>query len=384
MEALGELAGGAAHEFNNLLQAISGQIQFAQRCLSTDSLANDELALAADLVQQSAGFTRQLLAFSRRPASSVDSVKPNEIVSRVAIMLRSMLKGNVKLNMRLGKRVAPLLTDPNTLQQALLNLCINARDAMPKGGTMIIRTRRGRITSEGHERHPVATPGDYAVMSVTDTGCGMNAEARARIFEPFFTTKAVGKGTGLGLAVAFTVVKEWGGFIDVVSTPGRGSTFAIWLPANYQTPRSAPVKPQTSPHARREGQAMILYAEDNEAARRATTTLLTDRGYRVLAAPDGDEAVRLFDAHSDEIELALLDVLMPGRDGGEVFRHVRERRPDLPTIFCSGYASPTIDRDLLLTSPSTWLIDKPFTADSLLALLDEALVTASDNSLITA
>ncbi len=266
MEALGELAGGAAHEFNNLLQAISGQIQFAQRGLPADSPANEELVLAADLVQQSAGFTRQLLDFSRRPASTADSVKPNEIVAKVATMLRSMLKGNIELNVHLGKEVAPVLTDPNTLQQALLNLCINARDAMPKGGKIVIRTRRGRFTTDVQQRHPEAKPGDYAVMSVTDTGCGMTAEARTRIFEPFFTTKAAGKGTGLGLAVAFTIVKEWGGFIDVISTPSKGSTFAIWLPANHQTPRAAAAKPKTPPPARREGQATILYAEDNEAA----------------------------------------------------------------------------------------------------------------------
>jgi CheY-like chemotaxis protein len=221
-------------------------------------------------------------------------------------------------------------------------------------------------------------------MSVTDTGCGMTAEARARIFEPFFTTKAVGKGTGLGLAVAFTVVKELGGFIDVISTPGRGSTFSIWLPANHQTPRAATVKSSARPSSQRSPQATILYAEDNDAARRATTALLMDRGYRVLAAADGDEAVRLFDEHADDIELVLLDVLMPGRDGCEVFRHVRDRQPELPTIFCSGYASPMIDRDLLQTSPLTWTIDKPFTAEALLALLDEALVAASDNCLITA
>jgi PAS domain S-box-containing protein len=372
MESLGELAGGTAHEFNNLLQAISGQIQFAERSLPDRSAAKHDLAIASSLIEQSARFTRRLLDFSRHRPKVLAAVDPNQIVTELAAVLRPMLGGQIELRLRLGEHVGPVLADVSALQQALLNLCINARDAMPNGGKLVIRTCRAKMRQEELAKFPNAKSGFYTIVSVSDTGNGMAKDTEQRIFEPFFTTKAVGKGTGLGLAVVYNVVKECGGVIDVESALGHGSTFTIWLPVTQHTPRPPTENPPTFNATERHSSATVLYAEDDECIRRTTTLMLQEHGHRVFAARDGQEAMALFIAHSSEIDVALLDIVMPRLRGDEVLQQIRDQSPELPVVFCSGYASPLINQDSL-NSRDTWLINKPFKAHQLIQLLDDAL-----------
>jgi PAS domain S-box-containing protein len=377
MESLGELAGGTAHEFNNLLQAISGQIHFAARSLSDHSPAKQDLAIALDLIDQSAQFTRRLLDFSRRRPKVLASVNPNEIANELTTVLRPMLGAQIQLRLRLDERVCPVLADANTLKQALLNLCINARDAMlPNGGKLVLRTCSANMGQQELAKFPDAKSGVYTMLSVSDTGAGMAPNVEQKIFEPFFTTKAIGKGTGLGLAVVYNVVKEYGGIIDVESALGHGSTFTIWLPVTEQTAsrqiRSTPASTATEKHR----SATLLYAEDDDCIRRATAHMLEEHGHRVWAARDGNEALELFSRHGTDIDLALLDIVMPQLRGDEVLERLRDQSPTLPVVFCSGYASPLVSQDAL-SQGNTWLINKPFKADELLQLLEGALVANS-------
>ena len=380
MESLGELAGGTAHEFNNLLQAISGQIQFAERSLPEDSAAKKDLMIASDLIDQSARFTRRLLDFSRRGPKSLAAVDLNPIVTELAAVLRPMLGANIELRLRLGEQVEPVLADIGSLKQTLLNLCINAHDAMPSGGKLVIRTCRAKMRADDLSKYPGIKPGSYAMISVSDTGNGMSSDTKQSIFKPFFTTKEIGKGTGLGLAVVYNVVKEYGGIIDVESELGHGSTFTIWLPATQQTvyplEDNAPVRISRPEHT----PVTILYAEDDEHIRRATAQMLQDHGHRVLAAGDGEEAISLFTEHAREINVALLDIVMPRLRGDEVVKRLRDGNPGLPVVFCSGYASPLIDQDALNWT-DTWLINKPFKATDLFQVLENALAKTSSGQL---
>lgn len=380
MEALGESAGETAHEFNNLLQAISGQIQLAEHSLKKHNAAKQELAIASDLIEKSAHFTRQLLDFSCRHSDVVQPTCINQLVTHLAAVARPLLGEQIALKVRVGKHVGKVLADATALQQVLLNLYINARDAMPDGGKLIVSTRRVQFTEKDLEEFPGAKPGSFAKISVGDTGCGMAEDVRGRIFEPFFTTKAVGKGTGLGLALAYSVVKECNGILKVESSPGKGSTFTVWLPVTEQSSRTASVKSWKPLETQDLRRATILYAEDKERVRRATSDALQRWHDRVLVADDGQEAVRLFLENIDDIDLALLDVIMPKMRGDEVYRYLRRRRPNLPIVFCSGYTSEVVSQDIL-GSGHTWLINKPYKAESLLTLIDEALSECSERKL---
>jgi PAS domain S-box-containing protein len=238
MEALGELAGETAHEINNLLQAISGQIQFAEEAIPENSSARNDLTVASDIIEQSAQFTRQLLDFSRLRTKKLEPVDPNAIVERLAIVVRPILGKDIDFQVRLSPSVQPVLADSNELQQVLLNLCINARDAMPHGGKLTIETGALELSAADPMVHSGIATGGYSTIAVVDTGCGMSEEVKSHIFEPFFTTKAAGRGTGLGLAVAYGVVTEGNGIIDVESTPGQGSRFTVLLPIADRTNES--------------------------------------------------------------------------------------------------------------------------------------------------
>ena len=264
------MAGGIAHGFNNLLQAISGQIQFADRSLPVQSAAKQDLAIAASLVAQSAQFTRQLLDFGRRRPMVVEPVDLNQIVTRLAKLMRPMLDDKFELRVRMGKGVGLVMADASAPEQTLLNLCINARDAMSDGEIQSVHAAAFSL-EEDAARFSDKKPGLYAKVSVSDTGCGMTDDAKLRVFEPFFTTKAVGKGSGLGLAMAYGVIKECGGNIDVKSSLGRGSTFTIWLPVAECC--ACPNTAIKSIHSRgnRRRKATVLYAEDDANVRRART-----------------------------------------------------------------------------------------------------------------
>jgi PAS domain S-box-containing protein len=372
MEALGELAGEMAHEFNNLLQAISGQLEFADRSLPYESDAKQELSVAMDLIQKSAHFTRRLLDFSRQRFDGIEPIAMNKLATSLAAVLRPLLSERIDLRFRLGKRAGHVVADPAAMQQALLNLCINARDAMPEGGTLTVITRRARISQKELARHPGALIGSYSTISIRDTGCGLTEESKAKIFAPFFTTKAVGKGSGLGLAVVHKSVMDCGGFIDVQSSPGCGATFTLWLPLAKSVKRSTASVKRRAEKVAPTRRATILYAEDKESVRQATARILQLHGHEVVSAKDGAEAVRLFEEHRAEIDLALLDVIMPGMGGDAVFHRMREHAPGIPVVFCSGYVSQLIGNDVL-QSKNTWLIDKPFEAEKLLDTLELAL-----------
>jgi PAS domain S-box-containing protein len=371
LEALGELAGEVAHEFNNVLQALSGQIQFAEHSLSDESTIKKELDTASMLITEAAHFTRQLLDFSRPHCCELKVVSMNEILNRIDCVLRPLLENSIELKVRHGDDRTFVLADPVSLQQALTNLCINARDAMPEGGTLTIAASCAEPFDHELVKLPGVKASDYVRIAVTDTGIGIPEDQQSRIFEPYYTTKSAGKGTGLGLAIVYSVVKEHGGMICCDSWLGRGSTFTIWLPiAPCLAAQSQSEKP---PVSRTEGRRRetILYAEDNKAIRRATCHLLRSEGYRLIAARDGLDAIRQFDRHVDEIDLAVLDIVMPKLEGDEVLRHLREAQPKLPVVFCSGNTPQRICSGIF-RSEHTRLVTKPYTKDVLLKAVRDA------------
>lgn len=383
MEALGEMAGATAHEFNNLLQAICGQIHIAERMLSNDSPAKSELQLASNLIEQSTHFTRQLLDFGRVNPTNPESFELNELVNNMVPVIHTLLGGEIELRLRLGKIAGPVTVNPASFQQVLLNLCINARDAMPGGGKLVLRTCTAEVGQDALDSCLGARPGTYAIISVSDTGSGMNDETKARVFEPFFTTKEVGKGTGLGLAVAHGVVKDCGGTIDIESSIGHGSTFTIWLPLTTE-PSTFSTEPNCDlSHARHLRGATVLYAEDTDNVARAVAFALEQEGVRILIASDGLDAIRLFEEHESEIDVALLDLILPRIGGDEVVYAIRERRPDLPIVICSGSISQKMTDDLRAV-PNLSFINKPFLANELMQTLDQALSHVPDSACASA
>ncbi|HEX5470420.1 MAG TPA: PAS domain-containing protein, partial [Lacipirellulaceae bacterium] len=375
MESLGELAGGIAHEFNNMLQAIGGQVQLAESILPKESEARTELATASKLVDQASQITQRLLAFSHHGGSEPQPLSPNDVLEQLKTILHPMLNRQITLNVLCEKGLGLIVVDPVSLQQALLNLCINARDAMPDGGTLTVATAHAKLDSVTAARLPGATRGKYVSFSVSDTGPGIPNDLRARIFEPFFTTKGPGKGTGLGLAIASGIAQDHHGFIDVESQTGKGSTFRVWIPvAKTRKARRRKIRPSES-HSQRNSHATILYAEDDKYVRRYVVRLLRTRGFRVIVAGDGARAVRRFERHSDEVDLALLDISMPELDGTQLFRRLRHIKRKIPVLFCTGHSAP-LNVEKLLSQPNTYLINKPFQPISLWQALDKALSPA--------
>ena len=262
-----------------------------------------------------------------------------------------------------------MVADAGELQQALLNLCLNARDAMPLGGKLILTTKEIALSETAWNLGFRTKPGRYVVVQVADTGCGMSPEVRQRIFEPFFTTKAVGKGTGLGLAMVYGIAQQHNGAIEVASKPGRGSTFSLYLPCGRVEPdENRPVEVRHAPH----GSETILLAEDEPLVRSFTVRILERAGYRVLAASDGDEALRIFEEHQARISLAILDVVMPGPSGREVYQRLKEASPGIRVAFCSGY-DPDTARSSFCVPDHVRLIEKPIDADALLLAVREVL-----------
>ncbi len=340
MESVGRLAGGVAHDFNNVLQALSLNLQLAQRELPSGSPAASRLEAMARALERAEAITRQLLLFSRRRAPEMRVVRLGELVDGMVPMLRRLVGEDVHIGVR-HEDAPPVTADPGQLEQALMNLVVNARDAMPAGGEITIVTREGRPPAEVLGRAPEPRPGTgrWAVLEVTDTGTGMDPGTLERAFEPLFTTKPEGKGTGLGLAIVAQVASRHGGAVAVASEPGRGSTFAIWLPApaDGRGPEAtAPVEsaPEPLPAV---APRTVLLAEDEEELREAIAEGLAAAGYRVVAAADGAEAVARFEEDPGRFDAAVLDVVMPRLGGPDAAEALRRRRPDLPVLFLSGY-----------------------------------------------
>ncbi|HEX4145725.1 MAG TPA: ATP-binding protein [Pirellulales bacterium] len=369
LEAVGSLAGGIAHEFNNLLQAIRGYTQYAMEGLPAEDQRFQDLEQVVKASDRAATLTRELLGFSRRQVLERGNLDPGELVGDIVRLLRPLIGEQIDLQVSLAADTGSLYADRGLLQQMLLNLCINARDAMPDGGRLVLKTERFELSQRYCELHPTAKPGAYVMFSVADTGCGIPAELKERVFEPFFTTKGVGKGTGLGLAMVYGCVQQHGGTINVYSEPNRGTTFKIYLPIAAEAD-SVSHDPLSTPAAG--GHETILIAEDEPMVRDLAVRILGEAGYSVLVAADGAAAVELFEAHASEIALVLLDAVMPKLTGHQAYDRIKLKNPNLPVVFCSGY-DPEMGQVKMLVDQGVRMVQKPFDPDILLQAIREAL-----------
>ena len=370
MESIGALAGGIAHEFNNLLQAIRGYTQYAMADLDPAEQRRQDLEQVLAAAERATALTRQLLGFSRRQPLDRIVIDPNQAVRDLVKMLRPILGECIELEVRLADDSGAVFADAGQVQQVLLNLCVNARDAMPTGGRLLLRTSAVAIVNRSGAPADLK-PGQYAVVEVRDTGCGMTPEVQRRIFEPFFTTKEVGKGTGLGLAMAFGIVQQHGGSLNVQSAPGEGTTFSIHLP---MVDAAQETRGDTGTTMTRGGTETVLIAEDEAVVRALAVRALHGAGYRTLTAADGEEAVGLFQKHAESIDLVLLDVVMPKLNGRAAYQRMVDLRPSVPAIFCSGY-DPTTGEVGLLADEGQRLLQKPFDPKTLLNAVRDVLDT---------
>jgi PAS domain S-box-containing protein len=369
MEAVGRLAGGIAHDFNNLLTAIQGYSELALGRLETDDPQRRDIEEIRRAAERAASLTRQLLAFGRRQMLQPKVIDLNAVVADMESMLRRLIGEDVELSTDLEPNLGSVRADPGQIEQVLMNLAVNARDAMPGGGCLTISTRNGEVAVGTTRERVVIKPGPYVVLSVADTGHGMSTEVRERIFEPFFTTKEAGRGTGLGLATVYGIVKQSGGYIWVDSAPGAGSAFHIYLPLD-----GAECDEAEKPHERHEapaGAETILLVEDEESVRSMIRRVLEEHGYTVLAAGNGEEALELAHEHADEIDLVFTDVVMPGMNGGELVSRLRALRPDIEVVYMSGYAEASVRQGVLETG-ATYL-QKPFTPSALTEVVRRVL-----------
>jgi two-component system, cell cycle sensor histidine kinase and response regulator CckA len=361
-EAIGKLAGGIAHDFNNALGVILGWAQLGYDDVPDDSPVRENFRMIRDQAQRSAGLTRQLLAFARRQVLQPRSVNLNDLVSKIAGLLRTAIGEQTELKITLTPGLQATMADPTQIDQVLMNLCLNARDAMPQGGRIVIETSDVEIGEDFCRIHSYGHPGRYVLLSVSDTGVGMDAATLDRIFEPFFTTKELGKGTGLGLATVYGIVKQHGGFVNVYSEPGQGTTFRVYLPASSGLPE--PRRALRFNEKVAGGTETILVAEDHEALRELARHTLASHGYRVIFASNGLEALRLFEANSKEISLALLDVVMPVLSGPDAYSQMCAIKPDLRVIFTTGYTAESASLNDKIEEGAVFL-QKPYSAQTL-------------------
>lgn len=369
MEAVGQLAGGIAHDFNNVIGSILGWADICIEKAAGDAEQQKRLQRIRNQANLAANLTKQLLAFSRKQILQPEDISLNDVASQALEILESSLGSKIEVTSYLSPDLYSVRGDFTQMQQVVMNLCLNARDAMPQGGRLVLETRNMRIGEEYCKRHADARPGSYVAISVSDTGTGMDAETLARIFEPFFTTKGPGKGTGLGLAVVYGIVNQHGGFIHAYSEVGAGTTFGIYLPAIHAEPdQEAPEADSDFPA----GTECILVADDNEDFRAVAQETLKKLGYEIVAASDGKEALELFNANADRIRLLVLDVMMPGMQGTEVCEEVRKRFPGFPAVLVTGYSEKILD-GWSEGKPNLRILSKPYSAHSLAKSVREAL-----------
>ena len=369
MEAIGRLAGGVAHDFNNLLTAISGYTELLAMRLVEDTEAQQDLGEIRKASERAAALTRQLLAFSRRQVLQARIVDPNTIVRDMEKMLRRVIGEDVTLDTRLQPQVGTVRVDPGQLEQVIMNLAVNARDAMPEGGRLILESREVTLEA-GHEvRHVEVIPGRYVQLAVSDTGQGMSREVLEHVFEPFFTTKQKGKGTGLGLSMVYGIVKQSGGYIFAYSEPGQGATFKVYLPLAGAGVEPTVPKPDSGEH--RLGTESVLLVEDDEAVRTLVMQALSSHGYRVTAAATGAAAREACQAAESPFDLLVSDVVMQDTRGPVLEQELRALWPTLRSLFISGYTEATIFEQKL--PPAAHFLQKPFTPRELLRAVRAAL-----------
>jgi signal transduction histidine kinase/CheY-like chemotaxis protein len=370
MEAIGKLAGGVAHDFNNMLTAILGYASMIQEDASPNSAIHDQAVQIRRAAESAASLTQKLLAFSRRQVLQADPVDFRSMLGNLLPLVRGATGEDIKVSTATGEDLWPILADPVQLEQSIINLALNARDAMPHGGTLQIGARNAPRPAGERRFDGDVKPGDYVQVTVTDTGIGMDEGTRNRMFEPFFTTKAPGKGTGLGLATVYGFVRQCGGHIAVLSTPGRGTSIELLLPrAKAQPvpqPTPTPLLDQRSPRAIE----TILLAEDEEGVRRLALEALERRGYHVLTAATGEEALQRADAHDGTIHMLITDVVMPGMKGPELADRLRRMRPGIRVLLISGYAADVVTPSDLKEAT---LLSKPFSPATLVRAVRAAL-----------
>jgi PAS domain S-box-containing protein len=368
MEAVGRLAGGVAHDFNNLLGIVTACSELLRARVDGDGA--EYLENIREATKRGASLTKQLLAFSRRQQTQPQVLDLNDRLKEVTKLLRPLMGDDVEIMLPPPARSAVIEVDPGQLDQVVLNLAVNARDAMPRGGRLIIETGLFDFDAGFAREHPPMTAGRYVMLAISDNGIGMNEATRARIFEPFFTTKDMGKGTGLGLATVYGIVKQSGGHIWVYSEPDRGTTFKIYLPcADHKLDTGAEAEQETLP-PRREG-VTILLAEDDTIMRRLTKKMLEEHGYKVLEAEDGQAALRVVGSDHAAIDLTLTDVVMKGMSGPELVLRLIEGRPEMKVVYMSGYTGELVANQG--ASGTIRLLEKPFTRAGLLRTIDAAL-----------
>ena len=356
MEAIGTLAGGIAHDFNNLLTAIIGNAQLALAGLRPEDPLYDRLIEIENSSKHAAELTRQLLIFSRRERLAPSTINLNDAIGQFAKMLVRIIGEDVELRFQSAADLSTVFADPGQMEQVLMNLAANARDAMPEGGELIIETQNVTVDEAYCRTHPYARPGKYVQISVTDTGTGMDTDTQQHIFEPFFTTKEAGKGTGLGLALAYGIIKQHEGMIEVYSEVGHGTTFKIYLPAQE---KAVEERVHEAEPVLRGGAETILVAEDEESLQRLLKGMLTGLGYKVILTGDGESAVEAYASHRDQIDLVLLDMVMPRMGGREAYERMRTLGNDVPAIFMSGY-SAEIARSSFVLETGAAFIQKPY------------------------
>ncbi len=370
LDTVGQLAGGIAHDFNNLLTVIIGYGELILADLPFGDGTREPIQEIHQAALRASALTRQLLAFSRRQISEPTVLNLNHLIRNVEKMLRRLIGEEIDLTVVLEEDCGFLRADPGHIEQVIMNLVINARDAMPGGGRLLIETSRLFVDEEFSHMHLGSTPGENVMLSISDTGVGMTAEVRARIFEPFFTTKEKGKGTGLGLSTAYGIVKQSGGIIWVYSEPGGGSSFKVLFPAvadpdEGEEPRPLPAEGSLT------GNEIVLVAEDEHGVRRYVRQILERNGYTVLEATDGNDAIQIVNRYQGPIHLLLTDVVMRDIGGVELAGYFANARPGIPVIYMSGYNEHLWFREEMTVN----LIQKPFSATPLLkkirSLLDQ-------------
>lgn len=370
MESIGRLAGGVAHDFNNLLTVIQGYCSLMQAEIPGESSLLKNLAQIQLASERASALTRQLLAFSRKQILAPTVIDLNSLVVNLRMMLERLIGEDITLSTVLQPGLWPTIADPGQIEQVIMNLVVNARDAMPAGGKLTIETHNVQIDEPYLRTHLEAPGGPCVMLVVTDTGCGMDESTQANIFEPFFTTKEPGKGTGLGLATAYGIIKQSGGNITVYSEPGQGTTFKIYLPAHEMMAQSLAVA-SASPVARG-GHETILLVEDEAMVRSLVQSILQAEGYTVLEAGHGSKALILAAQHQGSIDLLVTDVVMPDMSGRELAEQLKTLRPQIKLLYMSGYTDDAVVRHGLLTAEVEYL-SKPFSPSSLISKVREVL-----------
>jgi nitrogen-specific signal transduction histidine kinase len=371
MEAIGKLAGGIAHDFNNLLMAVTGYSDILLGRLGQDDPGRMEIEEIRNAGERAAALTRQLLAFGRRQMLNLKVVDLNETIWEMENMLRRVIGEDISIMTFPGNNLWPVRVDLGQVEQVIMNLVVNSRDAMPGGGKLTIETSNVRIDEEYARRRTGVKPGEYVMLAVSDTGCGMPPEVQARIFEPFFTTKEAGKGTGLGLSTVYGIVKQTGGNVWVYTEEGMGTAFKVYLPAVPEAEKAAEKSEKREKRSAR-GTETLLLAEDEEVVRNIIRTVLGSNGYEVMEARDGREALEIADRHKGPIDLLLTDVIMPEISGKDLASCLVEKYPEAKVLFMSGYTENAIVHHGVLDAGTAFL-QKPFRVEALAQKVRELL-----------